>query len=75
MYILKVLICFNTKLVATAYAWLKCEREENEDCFKVLKSGGILGLEGTLFGASSRYVRLGLIKTQDDFDLLHHRAN
>lgn len=58
-----------------AYAWLKCEREENEDCYKVLKSGGILGREGTLFGASSRYVRLSLIKTQDDFDLLLHRVN
>ena len=61
------------KLATTAYGWLKCEREEDELCYKVLEDGGILGRVGTRFGASSRYVRLSLIKSQDDFDqLLQH---
>ena len=64
-----------TKLAATAYAWLKCEREEDEQCYQVLQAGGILGRDGTLFGASSRYVRLSLIKYQDDFDQLLQHLN
>ncbi|KAK1371403.1 Tryptophan aminotransferase-related protein 4 [Heracleum sosnowskyi] len=63
----------NVRGPSPAYAWLKCEREEDELCYKVLEDGGILGRPGTRFGASSRYVRLSLIKTQDDFDqLLQH---
>ncbi|KAL1831254.1 hypothetical protein ACET3Z_000905 [Daucus carota] len=58
-----------------AYAWLKCEREEDELCYQVLQAGGILGRDGTLFGASSRYVRLSLIKSQDDFDQLLQHLN
>ncbi|PSS19523.1 Tryptophan aminotransferase-related protein [Actinidia chinensis var. chinensis] len=53
-----------------AYAWLKCERDKDEDCYTVLKTAGIIGRSGTVFGSGSRYVRLSLIKTQDDFDLL-----
>ncbi|XAR62243.1 hypothetical protein NMG60_11016930 [Bertholletia excelsa] len=53
-----------------AYAWLKCEREEEEDCQAVLRAGGILSRAGSRFGAENRYVRLSLIKTQDDFDLI-----
>lgn len=58
-----------------AYAWVKCEREEDDDCFEVLKANGIIGREGSLFGAGSRYVRLSLIKSQDYFDLLLDRIN
>ncbi|XP_074264428.1 tryptophan aminotransferase-related protein 3-like [Silene latifolia] len=53
-----------------AYAWLKCERKEEEDCYAVLKSAGIIGRKGCLFGAEDRYVRLSLLKTKDDFELL-----
>ncbi|XP_042493114.1 tryptophan aminotransferase-related protein 3-like [Macadamia integrifolia] len=53
-----------------AYAWLKCEREEDIDCFAVLRNAGIIGRAGSLFNAESRYVRLSLIKSEDDFDLL-----
>ncbi|XP_021737641.1 tryptophan aminotransferase-related protein 4-like [Chenopodium quinoa] len=51
-----------------AYAWLKCEREEDEDCYQVLKEAGILGRRGRLFEAEDRYVRLSLLKSQEDFD-------
>ncbi|XP_010261034.1 PREDICTED: tryptophan aminotransferase-related protein 3-like [Nelumbo nucifera] len=56
-----------------AYAWLKCENEEDKDCYAVLKAAGIIGRAGAVFGADSRYVRLSLLKSQDDFDLLMQR--
>lgn len=55
-----------------AYAWLKCEREEDQDCYQVLKEGGVLGRKGPSFGVQDRYVRLSLLKSNDDFDLLLH---
>lgn len=58
-----------------AYAWLKCEREEDKDCYSVLKEAGIIGRYGTLFGANTSYVRLSLIKSQDDFDILMYKIN
>ncbi|TYJ25286.1 hypothetical protein E1A91_A07G039400v1 [Gossypium mustelinum] len=56
-----------------AYAWLKCEREEDKDCNAVLHSVNITGRHGSLFGAESRFVRLSLVKSDDDFDLLLKR--
>ena len=58
-----------------AYAWLKCEREEDKDCSAVLKAANILGRQGNAFGAEDRYVRLSLVRTQDDFDILMERLN
>ncbi|KAL5560252.1 hypothetical protein UlMin_036463 [Ulmus minor] len=58
-----------------AYAWVKCEREEDEDCSAVLKAAKIIGRGGSAFDAKDRFVRLSLIKTQDDFDQLLHRLN
>ena len=58
-----------------AYAWLRCEREEDKDCYRALKKAGIIGREGTLFGTASSYVRLSLIKTQDDFDIMLNHLN
>ncbi|GMJ03150.1 TRYPTOPHAN AMINOTRANSFERASE RELATED 4 [Hibiscus trionum] len=56
-----------------AFAWLKCEREEDKDCNAVLNSVNVTGRDGSLFGAESRYVRLSLVKSEDDFDLLLER--
>jgi hypothetical protein len=59
-----------------AYAWLKCEREEDRDCYSVLEAAGITGRESGMFGAElDRYVRLSLIRSQDDFDLLLHHLS
>ncbi|KAL6311298.1 hypothetical protein AAG906_000873 [Vitis piasezkii] len=58
-----------------AYAWLKCERKEDKDCPAVIREGGIIGRNGTLYGSNSSYVRLSLIKTQDDFDIMLHHLN
>lgn len=56
-----------------AYAWLKCEWKEEDDCHEALRKGSIISRSGALFEADSRYTRLSLIKTQDDFDLLLKR--
>ncbi|MED6189761.1 hypothetical protein PIB30_099125 [Stylosanthes scabra] len=53
-----------------AYAWLKCEREEDKNCYKILEAAGINGYEGSMYSADDRYVRLSLIRSQDDFDIL-----
>ncbi|KAK2970526.1 hypothetical protein RJ640_020510 [Escallonia rubra] len=58
-----------------AFAWFKCEREEDKDCYTVLRDAGIIGRKGTLFGAESCYVRLSLITRQDDFELLLRQIN
>ncbi|PSS19521.1 Tryptophan aminotransferase-related protein [Actinidia chinensis var. chinensis] len=56
-----------------AYAWLKCEREEDQDCAAVLKASKIIGRGGSIFSAGNRYVRLSLLKSQEDFELILHR--
>ncbi|KAL4311882.1 hypothetical protein GQ457_01G012760 [Hibiscus cannabinus] len=56
-----------------AYAWVKCEREEDKDCYAVLKAANIIGRPGNVFGSEDRYVRLSLVRNQDDFDILIHR--
>ncbi|XP_026661481.2 tryptophan aminotransferase-related protein 4-like [Phoenix dactylifera] len=56
-----------------AYAWLKCEKEEDRNCHAVLRAGGIISRAGYKFGADNRYARLSLIRSQDDFDLLMQR--
>ncbi|XWS24915.1 hypothetical protein CRYUN_Cryun27aG0025900 [Craigia yunnanensis] len=61
--------------LSPAYAWLKCEREEDKDCYAVLKAANIIGRQGNVFGAEDRYVRLSLVKSQDDFDILTDRLN
>ncbi|KAJ7974003.1 Tryptophan aminotransferase-related protein [Quillaja saponaria] len=53
-----------------AYAWLKCEKEEDKDCYSVLIAANINGRAGSVFGAEDQYVRLSLIKSQDAFEIL-----
>ncbi|KAJ4771540.1 Tryptophan aminotransferase-related protein 4 [Rhynchospora pubera] len=53
-----------------AYAWLKCENEEDADCAEVLMKGGIISRCGTKFGASTQYTRLSLLMTDDHFEML-----
>lgn len=65
----------NVREPSPAYAWIKCEREEDTDCTAVLRNANIIGREGSLFNAQSRYVRLSLLKSQDDFEWLLHQLN
>ncbi|KAL8058316.1 hypothetical protein ABFX02_03G010300 [Erythranthe guttata] len=55
-----------------AYAWVKCEREEDTNCIEVLLAANILSREGSLFSVEDRYVRLSLLKSDDEFNLLMH---
>lgn len=56
-----------------AYAWLKCEREEHTNCTEVFRRANIIGREGSRFNAEDRFVRLSLLKSQDDFEQLLYR--
>ncbi|KAG8377280.1 hypothetical protein BUALT_Bualt08G0015200 [Buddleja alternifolia] len=58
-----------------AYAWLKCEKEEDTNCDAVLRAANIIGREGSLFDYDERFVRLSLLKSDDDFNLLLHHLN
>ncbi|KAJ0684238.1 putative alliinase, EGF-like domain, pyridoxal phosphate-dependent transferase, major [Helianthus annuus] len=62
-----------TRQPSPAYAWVRCERQEDNDCAAVLKAGKIIGQSGSTFSAKDRYARLSLIKSQDDFELLMQR--
>lgn len=53
-----------------AYAWLKCEREEDKDCYAVFKAASITGRAGSIFGDDDRYVRFSMIRRKDEFDAL-----
>ncbi|XP_062097799.1 tryptophan aminotransferase-related protein 3-like [Humulus lupulus] len=58
-----------------AYAWLKCLRKEEEkDCSAVLTAANINGRRGSTYGDEDKYVRLSLVRTQDDFDNLLSRV-
>ncbi|XP_004233981.2 tryptophan aminotransferase-related protein 4-like [Solanum lycopersicum] len=56
-----------------AFAWLKCEAEEDEECHNVLREANIIGRKGAVFGVENRYVRLSVVNSRDDFDLLLQR--
>ncbi|KAF5780575.1 putative alliinase, EGF-like domain, pyridoxal phosphate-dependent transferase, major [Helianthus annuus] len=62
-----------TRQPSPAYAWVRCERQEDNDCAAVLNAGKIIGQSGSTFSAKDRYARLSLIKSQDDFELLMQR--
>ncbi|CAO2183063.1 unnamed protein product [Urochloa humidicola] len=56
-----------------AYAWVKCEREEDDDCYEALLTANIITRSGAGYEASSRYTRVSLLKTDDDFEVLMER--
>lgn len=52
---------------------MKCEREEDISCNSVLRAANIIGRAGEKFSVDNRYVRLSLLKGDDDFNLLLSR--
>ncbi|XP_030461562.1 tryptophan aminotransferase-related protein 4-like [Syzygium oleosum] len=56
-----------------AYAWVKCEREEDRNCVEILSAAKIIGRGGSVFHDDERYVRLSIIRSDDDFDALISR--
>uniref|UniRef100_A0ACD5W0Z7 Uncharacterized protein n=1 Tax=Avena sativa TaxID=4498 RepID=A0ACD5W0Z7_AVESA len=63
----------NIREPSPAYAWMKCEMEEDGDCYEMLLKAKIVTRSGIWNDASSRYTRISLLKSQDDFDLLLER--
>ncbi|CAA0265364.1 unnamed protein product [Arabidopsis thaliana] len=53
-----------------SYAWVKCERPEDKNCYEIFRAAKITGRSGNVFGSEERFVRLSLIRSQDDFDQL-----
>ncbi|XP_010478823.1 PREDICTED: tryptophan aminotransferase-related protein 3-like [Camelina sativa] len=53
-----------------SYAWVKCERPEDKNCYEIFKEAKITGRSGQGFGTEERFVRMSLIRSQDDFDQL-----
>ncbi|KAF8025009.1 hypothetical protein BT93_F1999 [Corymbia citriodora subsp. variegata] len=62
-----------TPAFMAAYAWVRCEREEDRNCIEILKAAKILGRGGSVFHDNNRYARLSLIRSDDDFALLISR--
>ncbi|KAA8540784.1 hypothetical protein F0562_024297 [Nyssa sinensis] len=58
-----------------AFAWLKCEGEEIEDCEGFLRSHKILTRGGEHFGGSSKYVRVSMLDRERTFNLLIQRLS
>lgn len=56
---------------------MKCEAiSEDCTCYEVLRTVNITGRAGSLFGADlNRCVRLSLVRSEDDFDLLLRQIN
>ncbi|KAJ0734400.1 putative alliinase, EGF-like domain, pyridoxal phosphate-dependent transferase, major [Helianthus annuus] len=59
-----------TRLPTPAFAWVKCEREVDNDCRAVLEAGKITSLSGSRLSATDRYTRVSLTMREDDFELL-----
>jgi hypothetical protein len=53
---------------------VKCEREEDEDCHEALLKAKIITRTGVGNEAGSRYTRISLLKTDDDFEVLMERV-
>ena len=53
---------------------MKCEREEDEDCYDVLLKAKIITRTGVANEAGSRYTRISLLKGDDDFEVLMERV-
>ncbi|KAI5004981.1 hypothetical protein ZWY2020_032224 [Hordeum vulgare] len=56
-----------------AFAWLRCDREDVEDCAGFLRGHKILTRSGNQFGADPRYVRVSMLDRDDAYDIFIRR--
>ncbi|KAL5226846.1 hypothetical protein ABZP36_015111 [Zizania latifolia] len=68
---------FTKETAATnpAFAWLRCDREDVDDCASFLRSHKILTRSGAQFGADPRYVRVSMLDRDDAFDIFVRRLS
>jgi L-tryptophan---pyruvate aminotransferase len=62
-------------VVLAAFAWLRCDREDVEDCASFLRGHGILTRSGSQFGADPRYVRVSMLDRDDAYDIFVKRLS
>ncbi|XP_020270596.1 tryptophan aminotransferase-related protein 2-like [Asparagus officinalis] len=55
------------------FAWMKCEKEEIEDCESFLKGLKILTRGGKHFGVGMKYVRVSMLDREETFNLFIER--
>ncbi|XP_062193819.1 tryptophan aminotransferase-related protein 2-like [Phragmites australis] len=70
--------CNFTKEMAStnpAFAWLRCDREDVEDCASFLRSHKILTRSGSQFGADPRFVRVSMLDRDDAYDIFVKRLS
>ncbi|CAD6232935.1 unnamed protein product [Miscanthus lutarioriparius] len=70
--------CNFTKEMAVtnpAFAWLRCDREDVEDCASFLRGHKILTRSGSQFGADPRYVRVSMLDRDDAYDIFVKRLS
>ncbi|KAL5747146.1 hypothetical protein ACOSP7_024143 [Xanthoceras sorbifolium] len=58
-----------------AFAWLKCEQEEIDDCESFLRGKKILTRSGRHFGFSSKYVRISMLDRDQNYNLFVERLS
>ncbi|KAJ0962526.1 hypothetical protein J5N97_027648 [Dioscorea zingiberensis] len=56
-----------------AFAWVKCEWEEAEDCAEFLKKHNILTRSGKHFGVGINHARVSMLDRDETFDLFIQR--
>ncbi|KAF0921203.1 hypothetical protein E2562_039313 [Oryza meyeriana var. granulata] len=68
---------FTKETAATnpAFAWLRCDREDVDDCASFLRGHKILTRSGAQFGADPRYVRVSMLDRDDAFDIFVNRLS
>ncbi|TVU21625.1 hypothetical protein EJB05_31274, partial [Eragrostis curvula] len=66
---------FAGEMAATnpAFAWLRCDREDVDDCATFLRGHKILTRSGSQFGADPRYVRVSMLDRDDAYDIFIKR--
>uniref|UniRef100_A0A0A9GLY8 Alliinase C-terminal domain-containing protein n=1 Tax=Arundo donax TaxID=35708 RepID=A0A0A9GLY8_ARUDO len=70
--------CNFTKQTVTtcpAFAWLRCEKEDVEDCAVLLAGHKIVARGGTQFGGDARCVRVNMLDRDQVFDVLLQRLS
>jgi len=55
---------FNT--APSVNAWLKWERAEDKNCYAAIEAAGTNGCTGSIYFDAGLYVRLNLIRCQDE---------
>nr|AKJ88113.1 TAA-related [Marchantia polymorpha] len=53
-----------------AYAWVYCNRKEDEDCYNLFLNAGISLYRGSAYGVTDRHVRFSLLKRDSDYEVM-----